>query len=81
MFAIDAQRDGKSFIVRADESLTAFLDLERGRSALAANDRDACLVIAARRAGKLQLSGRSFFWLFFLTQHLNLYQNALGVRA
>jgi hypothetical protein len=75
------QRDGKRFIVRADESLTAFLNLERGRFALAANDRDACLVIEARRAGKLRLSGRSFFWLFLLTQHLNVCQNALGVRA
>ena len=81
MFAIDAQRDGKRFILRADESLTAFLNLERGRFALAANDRDGCLVIEARRAGKLQLSGRSFFWLFLLTQHLNFCQNALGVRA
>jgi hypothetical protein len=62
MFAIDAQRDGKRFIVRA-------------------NDRDACLVIGARRARKLQLSGRSFFWLFLLTPHLNFCQNALGVRA
>ena len=62
MFAIDAQRDGKRFTVRADESLTAFLDLERS-DALAANDRDACLVIGARRARKLQLSARSFLWL------------------
>jgi hypothetical protein len=29
MFGIDEQRDGKRFIVRADESWTAFLDLER----------------------------------------------------
>ena len=26
----DAHRDGKRFIVRADEKLTAFLELERG---------------------------------------------------
>jgi hypothetical protein len=27
---------------------------------------------------RLQLSGRSFLWLFLLTQHLNLCQNVLG---
>ena len=55
MFAIDEQRYGKRFMVRADESLTAFLDLERGRFALATNDWNACLVIGARIAEKLQL--------------------------
>jgi hypothetical protein len=34
MFAIDPQRDGNRFIARVDESLTAFLDLERGDSGL-----------------------------------------------
>jgi hypothetical protein len=28
MFTVDAHRDGKHFIVRADEKLTAFLELE-----------------------------------------------------
>ncbi len=28
IFVIDAQRDGKRFVVRADEKLTAFLELE-----------------------------------------------------
>jgi hypothetical protein len=58
------QRGGKRFIVRADESLTAFLDLERGRFALAANDRDACLVMGARRAGEAA-AFRAFFLLAF----------------
>jgi hypothetical protein len=34
MFAIDAQRDGKRFIVRADESLTAFFKSRTGDSRL-----------------------------------------------
>jgi hypothetical protein len=29
IFIVDAHRDGKRFIVRADEKLTAFLELER----------------------------------------------------
>lgn len=29
MFCVDAQRDGKRFIVHADDILTAFLELER----------------------------------------------------
>jgi hypothetical protein len=28
MFTVDAHRDGKHFVVRADEKLTAFLELE-----------------------------------------------------
>jgi hypothetical protein len=28
MFTVDAHRDGKRFVVRADEKLTAFLELE-----------------------------------------------------
>jgi hypothetical protein len=28
MFTVDAHRDGKRFIVRADEKLTAFLELD-----------------------------------------------------
>jgi hypothetical protein len=28
-FGVDAHRDGKRFVVRADEKLTAFLELER----------------------------------------------------
>jgi len=31
LFCVDAQRDGKRFIVKADDLLTAFLLLERGR--------------------------------------------------
>jgi len=31
LFCVDAQRDGKRFIVKADDLLTAFLSLERGR--------------------------------------------------
>jgi hypothetical protein len=34
MFVVDARGDGKRFIVRADEKLTAFLELSR-RFALA----------------------------------------------
>jgi hypothetical protein len=29
LFCVDAQRDGKRFIVKADDLLTAFLSLER----------------------------------------------------
>jgi hypothetical protein len=29
IWIVDAQRDGKRFIVRADEKLTAFLELQR----------------------------------------------------
>ena len=29
MFSADAHRDGKRFVVRADEKLTAFVELER----------------------------------------------------
>jgi len=29
LFSVDAQRDGKRFIVKADDLLTAFLSLER----------------------------------------------------
>jgi hypothetical protein len=36
LFCIDAQRDGKRFIVKADDLLTAFLSLER--DAIAAKD-------------------------------------------
>jgi hypothetical protein len=32
LFCVDAHRDGKRFIVKADDLLTAFLSLERGRS-------------------------------------------------
>jgi hypothetical protein len=28
MFTVDARRDGKRFVVRADEKLTAFMELE-----------------------------------------------------
>ena len=28
MFTVDAHRDGKHFVVRADEKLTAFIELE-----------------------------------------------------
>jgi hypothetical protein len=31
LFYVDAQRDGKRFIVKADDLLIAFLSLERGR--------------------------------------------------
>jgi len=31
LFCVDAQRDGKHFIVKTDDLLTAFLSLERGR--------------------------------------------------
>jgi len=36
LFRVDAHRDGKRFIVRADDLLTAFLSLERDASALKA---------------------------------------------
>ena len=48
----DAHRgDGKRFVVRADEMLTAFLELESGLSALAANwlDRSARFFQTRRR--------------------------------
>jgi hypothetical protein len=61
MFAIHEQRYGKRFMVRADESLTAFLDLERGRFALATNDRNGCLVIGPSTAEKLQLQSVLYF--------------------
>jgi hypothetical protein len=31
LFCVDAHRDGKRFIVKADDLLIAFLSLERGR--------------------------------------------------
>src|SRR2546425_4298023 len=40
----DAHRDEKLFVVHADEKLTAFWNSNQ-RLALAANDRDACLVM------------------------------------
>ena len=33
LFCVDAHRDGKRFIVKADDLLTAFLSLERDTSA------------------------------------------------
>jgi hypothetical protein len=37
IWIVDAHGYGKRFIVRADEKLTAFLELESGRSCFAAN--------------------------------------------
>ena len=34
VWIVDAHRDGKRFLVRADEKLTAFVELERGDSRL-----------------------------------------------
>ena len=39
LFCVDAHRDGKRFIVKADDLLTAFLSLERDASALKANGK------------------------------------------
>ncbi len=39
LFCVDAHRDGKRFIVKADDLLTAFLSLERDASALNANGK------------------------------------------
>ena len=39
LFCVDAHRDGKRFIVKADDLLTAFLSLERDAIALKANDK------------------------------------------
>ena len=39
LFCVDAHRDGKRFIVKADDLLTAFLSLERDATALKANDK------------------------------------------
>ena len=33
VWIIDAHRDGKRFVVRADEKLTAFVELQKGRDA------------------------------------------------
>jgi len=61
----DAHRDEKLFVVHADEKLTAFWNSNQ-RLALAANDRDACLLMKPGVRG-VQLSGR----FFFLTQPLH----------
>src|SRR5207302_10119435 len=39
LFCVDAHRDGKRFIVKADDLLTAFFTLERDGTALKANDK------------------------------------------
>ena len=39
LFCVDAHRDGKRFIVRADNLLTAFLSLERDAIALNASGK------------------------------------------
>jgi len=40
MFTVDTHRDGKRFVVRADEKLTAFIELESAARASGQSNRN-----------------------------------------